>query len=180
MTATCLNTNGMVEVLRICCCASASIVFQGRKTTALSFTRSMPLKVIETGIEGSSLFFSDRTSRCAIRTRNIIDKCHPDARSQQLETYESADDGSRVAYGCFLSACGGAGSSPASDASSAGAQPALHVSSAGTDLGALVTSEEATQALGAAVGPAERPKEANHPPRMATCRYVAPPGNGVA
>jgi hypothetical protein len=43
-----------------------------------------------------------------------------------------------------------------------------------------VTSAEATQALGAAVGPAERPKEANHPPRMATCRYVAPRGQGVA
>jgi hypothetical protein len=45
---------------------------------------------------------------------------------------------------------------------------------------ALVTSAEATQALGAAVGPAERPKEANYPPRMATCRYVAPRGQGVA
>jgi hypothetical protein len=85
-----------------------------------------------------------------------------------------------LGLGCFLSACGGAGDSPASDASSAAAQPAPQVSSAGTDPCALVTSEEATQALGAAVGPAERPKEANHPPRMATCRYVAPRGNGVA
>ena len=81
---------------------------------------------------------------------------------------------------CFLPACGGSGSAPAGNASSAATQPAPQVSSAGLDPCALVTTAEATQALGAAVGPAERPKEANHPPRMATCRYVAPRGRGVA
>jgi Protein of unknown function (DUF3558) len=81
---------------------------------------------------------------------------------------------------CFLSACGGSEAPPANNASSAATQPAPQVSSAGLDPCALVTSVEATQALGAAVGPAERPKEANHPPRMATCRYVAPRGQGVA
>jgi hypothetical protein len=69
---------------------------------------------------------------------------------------------------------------PADDASSAAPEPASQVSSAGFDPCALVTSAEATQALGAAVGPAERPKEANFPPRMTTCRYVAPRGQGVA
>ena len=81
---------------------------------------------------------------------------------------------------CLVPACGGSGGAPADNASSAAAQPAPQVSSTGLDPCALVTSAEATQALGAAVGPAERPKEANHPPRMATCRYVAPRGQGVA
>jgi len=81
---------------------------------------------------------------------------------------------------CFLPACGGSGDAPADKASSAAPQPTSQVSSAGLDPCALVTSAEATQALGAAVGPAERPKEANYPPRMATCRYVAPRGQGVA
>src|SRR5688572_12757281 len=45
MTATCLNTNGIDAVLRICCCASGSIVFHGRKTTALSLTVSTTSKL---------------------------------------------------------------------------------------------------------------------------------------
>ena len=45
MTATCLNTNGIEAVLRICCCAADSIVFHGRKTTALSLTLSTLLKL---------------------------------------------------------------------------------------------------------------------------------------
>ena len=81
---------------------------------------------------------------------------------------------------CFLPACEGSGGAPADDPSSAATQPPQQVSSAELDPCALVTSAEATQALGAAVGPAERPKEANHPPRMATCRYVAARGQGVA
>jgi Protein of unknown function (DUF3558) len=81
---------------------------------------------------------------------------------------------------CVLSACAGPGSAPGDKPSSAATQAAPQVSSAGLDPCALVTSAEATQALGAAVGPAERPKEANHPPRMATCRYVASHGQGVA
>jgi hypothetical protein len=85
-----------------------------------------------------------------------------------------------LGLGCVLSACGGSGGAPANEASPARAQPATQVSSTEIDPCALVTSAEATQALGAAVGPAERPKEANHPPRMVTCRYVAPRGQGVA
>src|SRR5688572_22842785 len=49
MTATCLNTNGIEAVLRICCCASGSIVFHGRKTTALSLTVSTALKLMSSG-----------------------------------------------------------------------------------------------------------------------------------
>src|SRR5688572_19755839 len=45
MTATCLNTNGIDAVLRICCCASGSMVLHGRNTTALSLTVSTALKV---------------------------------------------------------------------------------------------------------------------------------------
>ena len=81
---------------------------------------------------------------------------------------------------CFTHGCGGSGGVPADDPSSAAAQAAPQGSSAGVDPCTLVTSAEATQALGAGVGPPERPKEANYPPRMATCRYVAPRGQGVA
>ena len=49
MTATCLNKNGIAAVLRICRCAAGSIVFHGRKTTALSFTVSTALKTIVVG-----------------------------------------------------------------------------------------------------------------------------------
>jgi hypothetical protein len=43
-----------------------------------------------------------------------------------------------------------------------------------------VTREEASQALGAAVETVERPPAGNIPPRLATCRYLAPRGQGVA
>src|SRR5207244_6558717 len=56
MTATCLNTNGMEAVLRICCCAAGSMVFHGRKTTALSLTVSTPLKTIAVGQVGQGTF----------------------------------------------------------------------------------------------------------------------------
>src|SRR5436190_2157523 len=46
MTATCLNTNGIEAVLRICCCASGSIVLHGRKSTTLSLTVSTPLRLM--------------------------------------------------------------------------------------------------------------------------------------
>lgn len=85
-----------------------------------------------------------------------------------------------VGVACFLSACGGASDAPATNDSSAAGQTGAEVASVGIDPCALVTSAEATDALGAAVGPAERPKEANYPPRMVTCRYVAPRGQGVA
>src|SRR5258706_16232284 len=52
MTATCLNTNGIEAVLRICCRASGSIVFHGRKTTALSLTVSTTVKTIAVGKVG--------------------------------------------------------------------------------------------------------------------------------
>jgi len=100
---------------------------------------------------------------------------HVRPRSRVLGRFRSLVLG----LGCFLWACGGSGGTP-DDASSAGARPATQVASAEIDPCALVTSAEATQALGAAVGPGERPKEANHPPRMVTCRYVAPKGQGVA
>lgn len=43
---------------------------------------------------------------------------------------------------------------------------------------ALVTQDEATAALGAPAGAAERPTEANND-NLSTCRYVAPRGQGV-
>ena len=76
-----------------------------------------------------------------------------------------------LSFGCLLAACG---------ASESGDAAAAAASSGDFDPCALVTSAEASQALGAAVGPAERPREANFPPRMTTCRYVAPRGQGVA
>jgi hypothetical protein len=45
---------------------------------------------------------------------------------------------------------------------------------------ALVTKAEAEEALGGPVGKLERPPEANIPPRLTTCRYVAQRGRGVA
>ena len=45
---------------------------------------------------------------------------------------------------------------------------------------ALVTKEEAEKALGAPVREAERPSEANIPPRLFTCRYVAEKGDALA
>src|SRR5215212_9532461 len=36
----------MLAVFRICCCASCSMLLHGRKTTALSFTRSMPRSMV--------------------------------------------------------------------------------------------------------------------------------------
>src|SRR5688572_4227275 len=68
MTATCLNTNGIEAVLRICCCASGSIVFHGRKTTALSFTVSTALKVASAGrsVKGTHHLLVSDTSRSSV------------------------------------------------------------------------------------------------------------------
>jgi hypothetical protein len=52
-------------------------------------------------------------------------------------------------------------------------------SDAALDPCTLVTRAEADQALGAASTP-ERPGEANIPPRLLTCRYTAPRGQGLA
>lgn len=79
---------------------------------------------------------------------------------------------------CVSMACGhrtGPEETSGSVAASAG-----QVSGGDIDPCALVTSSEAGSALGAAAGDGERPKEANFPPRMVTCRYVAPRGAGVA
>ena len=75
-----------------------------------------------------------------------------------------------VAFAAGLSACSDAGDTPPSSSSP----------SAAIDPCALVTRDEATQALGAQAGPGERPSEANFPPRMTTCRYTAPRGQGLA
>lgn len=73
-------------------------------------------------------------------------------------------------------ACGG-GEQPAAESSAASAAPAQAGS---TDPCALVTAAEAEAALGGTVGAPERPREANIPPALTTCRYVAPRGQGVA
>lgn len=85
-----------------------------------------------------------------------------------------------MAAGFTLSACGGAGDSPANGGPPASPQAGQKAASADLDPCALVTSAEAAEALGGAVGSGERPKEANFPPRMVTCRYTAPRGQGVA
>ena len=70
---------------------------------------------------------------------------------------------------CMLAACGGG-----DDGDSA--EGTMHVdprAAGGIDPCTLVSAEEAQTALGGAVGEPERPPEANIPPRLATCRYVA-------
>jgi hypothetical protein len=74
-------------------------------------------------------------------------------------------------------ACGG---SPGDTSTAQSSAPPSAAAGTAVDPCALVTSAEAAQALGAAVGDAERPKESNIPPRLATCRYVAQRGQGVA
>jgi hypothetical protein len=79
-----------------------------------------------------------------------------------------------LASGCGGTADDSAGSTTTAEASA----------SAGTladiDPCTLVTQAEAGKALGGSVGEPERPKEANLPPRLVTCRYVAERGLGVA
>jgi hypothetical protein len=70
---------------------------------------------------------------------------------------------------CVLFACGGSGEPPSTNTAATAIDPC-----------ALVTTAEASQALGVTVGPPERPTEANHPPRMVTCRYTGPRGQGLA
>jgi hypothetical protein len=70
--------------------------------------------------------------------------------------------------------CGGAAEPPPQEASaSAGASQPI-------DPCVLVTQEDASEAVGAAVGGGERPPEANISPVLATCRYVGERGQGVA
>ena len=67
-----------------------------------------------------------------------------------------------LSFALALLACGDANESASSDGAAADA----------TDPCTLVTVEEAAQALGAPAQ-ADRPREANIPPRLATCRYTA-------
>ena len=83
---------------------------------------------------------------------------------------------SALAIACALTGCGGAPPGESSDpaaSSSAAAAPAA------VDPCALVTKAEADQALGGDATQ-ERPNEANPSPRLATCRYTAARGQGLA
>lgn len=83
-----------------------------------------------------------------------------------------------LSFVCLVPACGGGAPDDTSAAGVTSAPPAPGQPS--SDPCSLVTSEEAGKALGAPVGNPERPKEANIPPRLTTCRYVAQRGQGVA
>jgi hypothetical protein len=72
--------------------------------------------------------------------------------------------------------CGG--DRPTGSASSAPAAQSADATRA-VDPCTLVTNAEATQALGAEARQ-DRPSEANIPPRLLTCRYTAPRGEGLA
>ena len=72
----------------------------------------------------------------------------------------------------LLQACGGGDEAAPSSASGTAAVSEI-------DACTLVTADEAAQALGAAAQ-AERPSAGNVPPRLATCRYTAPRGAGLA
>jgi hypothetical protein len=74
----------------------------------------------------------------------------------------------------LVSFCGGGADSAPGAGESRGAAPAA------VDPCALITTAEASEALGATVEKTERPSAANIPPRLATCRYVAPRGQGLA
>ncbi len=77
-------------------------------------------------------------------------------------------------------ACGGEGGEPAGtpEAVPSAAGTELPTAAGELDPCALVTSAEVAEALGAPAT-AERPSEANYPPRMVTCRWVAPKGAAV-
>ena len=80
-----------------------------------------------------------------------------------------------LALGCGSTSDDSAGSDPAGTAQSAAAD-----STSDADPCRLVSRSDAEKALGGSVGEAERPAEANLPPRLATCRYVAQRGQGLA
>lgn len=78
---------------------------------------------------------------------------------------------------CMTTACGGA----SDETTRGGATPSSQAAATqATDPCSLVTAADAGSALGAPVGSPERPKEANIPPRLSTCRYVAQRGQGLA
>jgi hypothetical protein len=72
--------------------------------------------------------------------------------------------------------CGGESEGTAADVGS----PENAASSGSVDPCALVSAAEAAAAMGVPSVETERPSEANLPPRLVTCRYVAPRGQGVA
>jgi hypothetical protein len=76
--------------------------------------------------------------------------------------------------------CGGAADDAADAAAAAGESAAAGGALTDIDPCSLVTQAEAGAALGASAGAGERPTEANLPPRLATCRYIAPRGQGLA
>jgi hypothetical protein len=76
--------------------------------------------------------------------------------------------------------CGGAADDAADAESAAGGGSAAAGALTGIDPCSLVTQTEAGAALGAAAGAGERPTEANIPPRLVSCRYIAPRGEGLA
>lgn len=82
-----------------------------------------------------------------------------------------------------LLACGGDEAPPAAEPDAA--EPAVAATEPAAPAGAidpcaLITPAEAAEALGATPNTTERPTEANHPPAMVTCRWVAPKGQAVA
>jgi hypothetical protein len=86
---------------------------------------------------------------------------------------QSAGASAALGLTLLLSACGG------NDGDSALTSADLRATGA-IDPCTLVSAEEAQAALGGPAGEPERPPEANIPPRLATCRYVAQRGQGVA
>ena len=79
-----------------------------------------------------------------------------------------------------LAACGGGGTGESPGQGAAPADSAAAPPSSGIDPCALVTKAEAEEALGAPVGEAERPSEANIPPHLSSCRYTARRGAALA
>jgi hypothetical protein len=76
--------------------------------------------------------------------------------------------------------CGSTAGDSAGSGTASGAQSPATDSASDIDPCSLVTRTEAEKALGGSVGEGERPAAANIPPRLATCRYVAQRGEGLA
>ena len=80
---------------------------------------------------------------------------------------------------CLCAGCGG-GSEESAQGDVASGQESSASAGGDIDPCALVTAAEAETVLEGPVGAGERPKEANFPPRLVTCRYVAKRGDRVA
>ncbi len=81
---------------------------------------------------------------------------------------------------CLLAACGG--DTERESSGDPGFAPQTQGSSDAPEIDpcTLVTGDEAGSVLGASVAEGQRPSEANIPPRLVTCRYVAQRGEGMA